>query len=650
MTDIVRRKSGPSGSEHAPCAEPEGIICLSCADYRRRVLGCWTGKSIGGTLGQPYEGVPGPLALSFYEPVPQESIPNDDLDLQIVWLQLMRQKGLDITSEDLAQAWIDTVEFEVEEYAVALGNLRRGIFPPLSGNWRNYFGDQMGAPIRSEIWAAIAPGDPVLASKLAFQDAIVDHDSEGVWGEVFWAAIESAAFAIQDRDSLINIGLAAIDPSCRLYQAITDTLNWCRQSGDWLEIRQKILNEHGSNQYTYVPMGVAFTILGWLRGKDSASSLCTTVNCGQDADCTGATLGAVLGITNPNGFGEKWLEPISNKLVVSPSYRHLNPPETLTELTDITCDLGRQMLLKNSSAVRIGDRISLPTDLAQTYMKSLKQNCLDLRKDQNCIVHQVGDISIRAEYPKGPSVTPGTQLPLNLEFRNKSDTPTRLRVNAQPPPDLQLDQGQSWLLDLPETTSQKVSLTVSAANSIPMLQYLNLELKERALGTCVRLPVLSNWPWTIRTARSVSALENARPQLMWLGERQILPADNIQLPDGGAICARISFATVTPRRLCLLIGTNSAAKVRLNQQLVMDYSRGHFLGLGEDTIKQADGGIERVQRRKVHQCEIHQACFEWVWHELEITAWNFSSNPRVVTWFTDHYTQEHVTDIMFRPI
>ena len=50
-------------------------------NYRKKVMGCWLGKAVGGTLGMPYEGMDGPFDLSFYNPVPTGMVPNDDLDL-----------------------------------------------------------------------------------------------------------------------------------------------------------------------------------------------------------------------------------------------------------------------------------------------------------------------------------------------------------------------------------------------------------------------------------------------------------------------------------------------------------------------------------------------------------------------------------------
>jgi ADP-ribosylation/crystallin J1 len=42
-------------------------------------------------------------------------------------------------------------------------------------------------------------------------------------------------------------------------------------------------------------------VLGLLAGEgDFGKSLCIAVNCGNDTDCTGATLGAPLGILYPD--------------------------------------------------------------------------------------------------------------------------------------------------------------------------------------------------------------------------------------------------------------------------------------------------------------------------------------------------------------
>ncbi len=68
-------------------------IVLGRKEYRDKVYACWLGKNIGGTLGAPYECGKYVNNLTFYDPVPTEPLPNDDLDLQLVWLQMLEERG-----------------------------------------------------------------------------------------------------------------------------------------------------------------------------------------------------------------------------------------------------------------------------------------------------------------------------------------------------------------------------------------------------------------------------------------------------------------------------------------------------------------------------------------------------------------------------
>ena len=149
-------------------------------EYHAKVYGCWLGKNIGGTLGGPHEGKKDVLDLTFYDPVPDEPAFNDDLDLQLVWLATLEKKGPQVSSYDLGQAWLKHITYPFDEYGIARRNLQRGLAPPASGWFDNWFTDCMGAPIRSEIWACIAPGLPDVAARYAYQDATVDHAGEGV--------------------------------------------------------------------------------------------------------------------------------------------------------------------------------------------------------------------------------------------------------------------------------------------------------------------------------------------------------------------------------------------------------------------------------------------------------------------------------------
>ena len=176
--------------------------------YQQKLMACWHGKNIGGTLGGPYEGFPQINHLTFYDPVPQEAMPNDDLELQAMYVAaLLKMEKPAADREVLAGIWEKHMNFHVDEYAVAMRNLSLGIRPPFSGSFDNHFTCGMGAAIRSELWACLAPGDAERAAAWAYEDACIDHDGDGVWAEVFFAVMEALAFRESDVRALIRAGL-----------------------------------------------------------------------------------------------------------------------------------------------------------------------------------------------------------------------------------------------------------------------------------------------------------------------------------------------------------------------------------------------------------------------------------------------------------
>ena len=311
----------------------------------------------------PFEGDSGPFNLTFYDPVPTEMIANDDLDLQVVWACVMNQmQEPRVDRNVLGQAWLDHVEFPMDEYGVALRNLNLGLKPPLTGSYDNLFINGMGAAIRSDIWACLAPGNPVLAAQYAYEDACVDHAGEGIWAIVFLAALESIAFVESDSDQLLDLALDQLPETSLIRQAVTDTRSWWGLFGDWRVIREKILEEYGHENFTDVTMNIAFIVLGLLAADGNFSvAVCVATNCGKDTDSTAASLGSIMGIINPDGIDEKWLKPIGNRLVLSPEIVGINAPDTLDEFTDLI------LTLKGRLAGRAPEVVPVPSQTTASF-------------------------------------------------------------------------------------------------------------------------------------------------------------------------------------------------------------------------------------------------------------------------------------------
>lgn len=337
---------------------------LKYEKYKDKVLGCFLGKNIGGTLGAPFECRRGVFEVDYYtQPLNGEPLPNDDLDLQLVWLNAIERFGRNVDARILGEYWLLFITPNWSEYGAAKNNMRMGLEPPLSGYVNNLNRDSNGAFIRTEIWACLAPGHPDIAVEYATRDAMVDHSEEGIWAARFCAAVESAAFIEDDRRQLVEIGLSYIPRDCAVYRAVRLVNELYEQGEDWKTVRKALLNEFPSYFGTMVdydpaaepdiPMGrigydapanIGLMMTGWVYGEgDFSQSLCIAASCGEDADCTSATLGALYGILlGAQNLPDKWLRPIGHSiqtLCINKGDGGCCIPSSVDELTDRICAL-----------------------------------------------------------------------------------------------------------------------------------------------------------------------------------------------------------------------------------------------------------------------------------------------------------------------
>ena len=198
---------------------------LDLDTYRDKVMGCWAGKNIGGILGAPFEAVRKVIDIDFYQQdLTAGPPPNDDLDLQIVFLAAVERYGANVNASILGDYWLSYIIPNWVEYGTGKANMRAGFQPPLSGYLDNVYKDSNGCWIRSELWACLAPGHPEIATRYAYEDAIVDHADEGMYAEIFTTALEIAAFVESDKNKLLEIGLSYIPETSLLYKAVSTAI------------------------------------------------------------------------------------------------------------------------------------------------------------------------------------------------------------------------------------------------------------------------------------------------------------------------------------------------------------------------------------------------------------------------------------------
>lgn len=459
-----------------------GKIRLSTREYMDKVLGCWLGKNIGGTLGTPYEGKKYVHNLTFYDPVPKEPLPNDDLDFQLVWLKMIEDRGPDVTFSDFGQYWMKYLSGHwYNEYSFCTYNLQRGLKPPISGAFQNYYVDEMGSPIRSEIWACLSPADPQLAARMAWMDASLDHaGGEGRWGEMFWAGVESAAFVIKDVKTLINVGLSMIPISSNISRVIREVV-YCHETGmRWDEVRERIATLFGHYQPCNAVPNHGFTIVGLLYGKDFGDRLCKAVNCGYDTDCTGATLGSLLGIMNgASTIPEEWRKPVGDAIVPCRQTVTEGLPKSLRELTQRTIKVAGAFISKRSETVEFADETSIPADVLSLLYNNEKVRDL-LTFDDHCAVENVDDLEVIFHYGGEPVLRPDMSRTFRVSLRrDKKAIEADLKIKA--PPEWKVSKpilkGDRYMFDIfagRVENQSKIEVTVELDGKIHTVDFIVL--------------------------------------------------------------------------------------------------------------------------------------------------------------------------------
>ena len=321
-------------------------------DILNRIHGAWLGRAACCALGKPVEKWPMEMInqyLEYYEALPLddyfpagEGFPNDhdsqyfisgddctrgnithmprddDMDYTVLGLHTLEHYGCKFTSVDIGFTWIDRLPYNLLYTAerIAYCNLINDLPPPASAEKENPFREWTGAQIRADIWGYVTPGWPEKAAEFAYRDAIISHTKNGVYGEMFFAALLAASFSTGDVEQLITIGLSEIPRNCRLAEAIRDTMQWSESYDDWQQTWARINEKYGHYSSVHTINNAALVVMGLLYGQgDFEKTIVTTVLGGWDADCTGATAGSVIGlILGADALPDKWVGVFNDQL------------------------------------------------------------------------------------------------------------------------------------------------------------------------------------------------------------------------------------------------------------------------------------------------------------------------------------------------
>lgn len=295
-----------------------------------RMRGAWLGRAVGNTLGKPVEGLTrrevevylraaGQWPLTGYlpllDPLPagvprlHPSAPiatagrftdvprDDDIDWTILNLHLLERHGRAITTEQIAAGWLDRMPFTQTYTAerAAYRNLIQGLRAPATATTRNPYREWIGALIRGDAFGMVSPGDPGEAARLALVDARLSHVANGLYGELWAAALVAAALAAEDVRRALEHSLGVVPTGSRLAEVVRSVLRLHATGAgheaalDWVD------EELGGYSWVHTLNNAALIAIALLWGRTFIEAVGISIAGGRDTDSTTATVGCVYG-------------------------------------------------------------------------------------------------------------------------------------------------------------------------------------------------------------------------------------------------------------------------------------------------------------------------------------------------------------------
>ena len=216
------------------------LLKLSGEDLYDRIYGAWLGRCAGCALGKPVEGwaeeririylknsdsypldryfaekslddqgieIRGMCPASTREHI-QFMEADDDINYTVAGLLIAETSGMNFTTADVGNFWLHSLPFfhvcTAERQAYL--NLANGIKVEDVPLFHNPYREWIGAQIRADFWGYAAPGKPLKAAEYAFRDAALSHVKNGIYGEMFVAAMISASASMNWMCSLVEAG------------------------------------------------------------------------------------------------------------------------------------------------------------------------------------------------------------------------------------------------------------------------------------------------------------------------------------------------------------------------------------------------------------------------------------------------------------
>ena len=270
-------------------------------EFSDKIRAGWLAQLVGGAMGTMVEGYTSENLIKAFGDVKgflrEPNTYNDDITFDLAFLDAFSKKGYEVTSEDIALAWVGLIPCGWSAEELAIRNIKNGIFPPESGTHCNPFNEWIGAQMRAGVCGMAAPGKPYIAAMLAWRDGEVSHANNGILGEVFNAVMTSLAFVDTDIRNVVRTSIELIPKDSEYYSVISYAYDCCIRYEHWQDALKACMDKYHKYNWIHAYPNACCEIIALIYGNgDFRETLHIITMCGVDVDCNAGMIMPLLAI------------------------------------------------------------------------------------------------------------------------------------------------------------------------------------------------------------------------------------------------------------------------------------------------------------------------------------------------------------------
>ena len=337
-----------------------GTLTMSRTEYRDRVEAIWTAQIIAATMGFQFEHkVASTKWVDQYPEKMDHAEVDDDWYYEMCAVRGFEKYGIGMTVEQLGQQWLENKcgSWGSSEQARLL--LARGIKAPDTGHPRyNALWFTIGPQFSSDLYGALAPGQPNLAGALARKYGHVNGYAEGVDGAVFVAGMISLGFCETNTHLIVKQAATLIHPDSP-YRKCLDQVIALAEAGRTPEEIANAIEGRWRVEYpasnNAVPNGAIVALGVWFGEGDFLKTVNIIYRAADftDADCNAANAASVIAAMHGmKGLPKHLVEPLHDRIAGSElGPVKITPPvdEKISTLAARTAKISEAMLLANGA-------------------------------------------------------------------------------------------------------------------------------------------------------------------------------------------------------------------------------------------------------------------------------------------------------------